>query len=272
MQRDPVITPPRPRARQASGLAVFFTAAFASTWALYLAGTGVDGWAGEMLRVASGFGPTGAALVLVLASRGGAGLRRWLRVLCRWRLRWGWYIGPLLVPPLVLGAGVLAHRALGGQTGPSTHDPSLWWMIPVVFAIVLVAGGPVGEELGWRGYALPQLQPMLGPVGASLLLGLLWGLWHLPRMLDPTAVQNLVPWWIFLGQVVVSSVFHTWLFNSTTSVIPCLVLHASINTSVGLLPVIPATVGSSGPAVIALGIATIGATALIVCTKGRLGN
>lgn len=271
--RDQSSTPPRQEARDLStSVAVFLALAFASTWALYAASTHADGWAGELLRIASGFGPTGAALVLVLARLGGAGLRRWARLLCRWKLRWCWYVGPLLVPPLVLASGVLAHRALGGQTGPSEHDPALWWTIPLIFTIVLVAGGPIGEEFGWRGYALPRLQRLVGPVVASLLLGLVWGLWHLPRMIDPTAVQSLIPWWIFLGQVIVSSVFHAWLFNRAASVVPCLVLHASLNTSVGLLPVIPSTAGSSGPAVIALGIATAGATALIIHTRGRLGT
>lgn len=273
MHRDPRL-PSRPQLIRdpAYGLVAFCALAFASTWALYAAGTRAEGWAGEMLRLASGFGPTAAALALVLTTHGGAGLRRWLRRLRRWRLHWSWYAGPLVAPPFILAAGVLAHRAFGGRTGTSEHDPAMWWMIPVVFAVVLVVGGPIGEEFGWRGYALPRLQRLMGPVPASLLLGLVWGLWHLPRMLDPAAVQHLVPWWIFLGQVLVTSVFYTWLLNSTASVVPVLALHASFNTSAGLLPVIPATAGSSAPAVISLGIATIGATALIIHTRGRLGT
>lgn len=258
--------------RDHRGLVAFFALAFAYTWVVYQAGSHADGRVGEMLHVASGFGPSAAAVVLVLKSHGGAGVRRWVRLLCRWRLRWGWYAGPLLIPPLILASGVLAHKALGGQAGPSENDPSLWWTIPVIFVVVLLVGGPLGEEFGWRGYALPRLQRVMGPVTASLLLGVVWGLWHLPRMLDPTAVQSLVPWWIFLGQVIVSSVFHAWLFNSTASVVPNLLLHASINTSVGLFPVIPATVGSSGPAAISLGIATIAAIILIARTRGRLGT
>jgi uncharacterized protein len=273
MHRDP--EPPSPQRvlrNPAWGLVAFCALAFGTTWALYAVGTRVEGWAGGVLRLASGFGPTVAALALVLTTMGGAGLRRWLRGLCRWRLRWRWYVGPLLAPPLILAAGVLAHRAFGGRTGTSEHDPALWWMIPAILAVVLVVGGPIGEEFGWRGYALPRLQRLMGPVPASLLLGLVWGLWHLPRMIDPTAVQHQVPWWIFLGQVLVTSVFHTWLLNSTTSVVPVLALHASFNTSVGLLPVIPATVGSSAPAVISLGIATIAAAALVIHTRGKLGT
>jgi uncharacterized protein len=255
-----------------SGLVAFCTLAFGFTWALYFASARTDGRPGEILRLASGFGPTVAALALVYTGHGRAGLRRWLRRLLQFKLHWFWYAGPLVAPPLCLAAGVLVHRLFGGRTGTSEHDPAMWWMIPVVFVVVLLAGGPIGEEFGWRGYALPRLQALLGPVSASLLLGLVWGLWHLPRMVDPAAVQHLVPWWIFLGQVLVTSVFYTWLLNRTASVIPALMLHASFNTSAGLLPVIPATIGSTAPAVISLGIATITAIALIVHTRGRLGT
>jgi membrane protease YdiL (CAAX protease family) len=246
--------------------------AFGFTWVLYLAGGQIEGPAAEVLRTASAFGPSLAALVLVLAARGRAGLWQWVRALCRWRLRWWWHVGTLAAPPAVLGVGVLVHRALGGQPGTSEHDPRMWWMIPVVFVIVLVVGGPLGEEFGWRGYALPRLQQVMGPVAASLLLGVLWGMWHLPRMVDPTSVQYLVPWWIFLGQVVVMSVFYTWLLNRTASVVPALTLHASFNTSVGLLPVLPDATGSVLPALVSLGIATVGAAALILRTRGRLGT
>lgn len=272
MDRDPGTARWRRLVRgPTSQLVAFCTLAFGCTWALYLASTRIDGAAAEVLRTASAFGPTAAALVLVLVVRRRDGLRRWLRAQFRWRVHWAWYVGPLAAPPLVLAAGVIVHRALGGRPGTTEHDPALWWMIPVVYVVVLLVGGPAGEELGWRGYALPRLQEMTGPVPASLLLGLVWGLWHLPRMVDPDSVQHLVPWWIFLGQVLVTSVFYTWLVNRSASVLPALVLHTSFNTSVGLLPVLPGAVGSVAPSVIALGLATLGAAALILRTHGELG-
>lgn len=79
------------------------------------------------------------------------------------------------------------------------------------------------------------------------------------------------PWWHFFGQVTVTSVVYTWLVNHSTSVVPALILHTSFNTSVGLLPVMPTSADSAAPAVIALGVATVIAAALLISTGGRLG-
>lgn len=144
--------------------------------------------------------------------------------------------------------------------------------IPLIFGVVLALGGPLGEELGWRGFALPRLQRGWGPVEATLLVAVVWGLWHLPRLLDPAAVQHGVPWPLFLGQLVVMSFFYTWLVNRTRSLVPALLLHASFNTSAGLLPVLPSASAPAGPAVISLAMAAVAALILVVRTRGSLGR
>jgi uncharacterized protein len=147
----------------------------------------------------------------------------------------------------------------------------MWWAIPLIFGVVLVAGGPLGEELGWRGFALPRAQQVMSPVSATLLVALVWALWHLPRLTDPGSVQHGVPWSLFLGQILVTSVFYTWLVNRSESLVPTLLLHASFNTSVGLLPVLPSPTAPAGHAVISLAVATLAAATLLVRTRGDLG-
>ena len=73
------------------------------------------------------------------------------------------------------------------------NDPMQWYLGIVVFAYVLVLGGPLGEEIGWRGYALDRLQPRFTPMLASVLLGVAWGVWHLPLFFSDGAVQQQIP-------------------------------------------------------------------------------
>ena len=112
--------------------------------------------------------------------------------------------------------------------------------LPVLFLLILVVGGPLGEVLGWLGYALPRLQAGHGALASSVVLGLLWAGWHLPLFwLPPSAhfgmVQGNGSYAFFIAQMflrgVLLSVFFTWLYNSTKGnlLLPVL-LHASINT------------------------------------------
>jgi len=159
----------------------------------------------------------------------------------------------------------------GGRLGSTENDPGMWWAIPLIFGVVLVAGGPLGEELGWRGFALHGTQRLVGPMAATLLIGAVWALWHLPWLTDPNSVQYEVPWPLFVCQIMVTSVFYTWLVNRTASLVPALLLHASFNTSVGLMPVLPSSTGPLGPALISLALGAIGAAILMARTRGRLG-
>lgn len=248
----------------------FVLLAFAFTWALYWAAPADGPWA-EGMHVLSGFGPSLAAVAVVASMGGLDGVRRLVAPLTRWRLGWRWYAGPLLGPPLVMGAGVGAYLVAGGTVGSTENDPGMWWAIPLVFGVVLVVGGPLGEELGWRGFALPRAQQVMSPVSATLLVAVVWALWHLPRLTDPGAVQHGVPWSLFLGQILVTSVFYTWLVNRTESLVPALLLHASFNTSVGLLPVLPSATAPAGPAVVSLAVGALAAGVLLVRTRGDLG-
>jgi membrane protease YdiL (CAAX protease family) len=94
---------------------------------------------------------------------------------------------------------------------------------------------PIGEEIGWRGFALPRLQQRYGPLKASLLLGLGWGLWHLPMFL-----MAGVPFgWLLLGMVlflVPGSVIYSWVFNRTRGLLPvAIIMHVGIHTNNSML-------------------------------------
>lgn len=131
-------------------LVVFVVLAFAFSWTLYLTAPSNGGRVAAAMRVLATFGPTLAAIAVLAATPGFDGLRRLRSMLSRWRISWRWYAGALVGPPLVLGAGAAVYVIAGGRLGPTENDAGMWWAIPVIFGVVLVAGGPLGEELGWR--------------------------------------------------------------------------------------------------------------------------
>lgn len=140
---------------------------------------GVGGAAGWVLAVAATFGPAAAAGLVV--RRSGGSLRGWLRPLLRWRVPvryWVYAFGLPVVLFLSVG-GVLAVS--GDQVHLDRLGPATDWI--VMFILVWLPGG-AGEELGWRGLALDLLQARHSPLAATALLGLIWGVWHLPFYLD----------------------------------------------------------------------------------------
>jgi uncharacterized protein len=253
-------------------LLVFALLAFAFSWTVYLAAPPEGGPLAAGMRMLASFGPGLAAVALVAWRSGTTAVRGLVAPLARWRIGWRWYLGSLVGPPTVMAVGVAAYAMAGGTLGPSENDPGLWWAIPLIFGVVLVVGGPLGEEVGWRGFALQRAQQSMSPVSATVVVALMWALWHLPQMTDPEAVQYEVPWTLFFGQILVMSVFYTWLVNRTGSLVPAVLLHASFNTSVGLLPVLPSATSPVGPAVISLALGALAAGLLLVRTRGRLGH
>jgi membrane protease YdiL (CAAX protease family) len=105
-------------------------------------------------------------------------VHRLLRRYVQWRVQLRWYLVILLVIPAseLLGALVLPGVAASYQS-PTL---SMALSYPAAFAATFVLGGPLGEEPGWRGFALPRLQPLHGPLLGSVILGVLWALWHFP--------------------------------------------------------------------------------------------
>ena len=108
-------------------------------------------------------------------------------------------------------------------------------------------GGPIAEELGWRGFALPRLQARIGALAAGLVIGVAWGLWHLPFFLfgEGASVVGGMPfvWYVLL--IVAWSVLMTWVYNNTRgSVLLAILFHAAINTTMGSLGLAQASEGN----------------------------
>ena len=221
----------------------YFVLAFVFTWALWvpaaLEARGLIPSLPVPATFLGAFGPMVAAIVVTALDGGRAGLRSLLSRVLRWRVAPVWY-GVAILGPLALTLGAIGlHAALGGQ------PPGLGLLIGalptlvivVVYMMITVA---LGEEVGWRGYALPALQARYSALIASLILGVMWALWHLPVFFNPDTLYSNLPFGLWLAYLIPFAVLITWLFNSAGgSVLMAIFFHAVMNASGDLWKTIP---------------------------------
>jgi uncharacterized protein len=144
----------------------------------------------------------------------------------------------------------------------------------LAFVSTFVLGGPLGEEPGWRGFALPRLQAACGPLGGGALLGVLWAFWHFPLFWSgvwtPPTVPNIV---MFTVMITLLTIVMTWVFNNAGgSLLITMLMHASFNTFANnvVAPLLPAPLLNDYGLLPEL--VGFGAVAVIVvaATRGRL--
>jgi membrane protease YdiL (CAAX protease family) len=174
-----------------------------------------------------------------------------------------WYLFSFLSSATIVLAAIRIHVWLGGAA-PQFNDPAQWYLIIPVFLYVLFLS-VLGEEIGWRGYALPKLQESRNALVASLIIGVVWGFWHLPLFWIEGSFHQEIPLILFVLQDVALSIVLTWLYNGTGgSLLIVHLFHAASSTTLGLLPILPMdTGGEIGPLWIAVGLLWIIALVII---------
>ncbi|HOR01085.1 MAG TPA: CPBP family intramembrane metalloprotease [Anaerolineae bacterium] len=202
-------------------------------------------------------GPAIAALIVAGASEGRAGLKALLAPLLAWRVHPAWYLLALVGPvALFAGATLIDAARSGSYAGFKTLVP--WYGILTALLTNLLLN--VWEEIGWRGFAQQRLQARLQPLAAATLVGLLWGLWHLPLFFvrgHPFAGEPYLPW--LLG-IVAEAILYAWLYNGARgSLLIVTLFHAAINT-VG---------GVAGASYLGVTVAACVAAAAVVVLVGR---
>jgi membrane protease YdiL (CAAX protease family) len=205
-----------------SPLVSFFVLTYALSWGIGALFAGVPLIAPDRLF---GAGPLVAALLVAALAEGRAGLRDLGRRLVRWRVGLGWYAVVLVLPLVIVGVTVALIPVFGGTALDWTQRPDLApTALMLVALLVLPLATPLGEEIGWRGFALPRLLAVRSPLTATLILSVIWGLWHLPVVLDKPELRVPAP---FFLQVIPLAVLFTWLFLRTGgSVLIAVVFHA----------------------------------------------
>lgn len=214
----------------------FLGLTYALSWALWIPQAVADsvgaGWSVPFWELGI-FSPTVAALVL------GWMLARWEGVLScmdgllRVRVEPRWYALIVLLPIVVAMVIFAVTAVFDPNLTPGNLFP--WDTLPALFLGVLVSAG-LGQELGWRGFALPGLQRERSAFSASILLGVAWSLWHLPLLFIEGAAPAGVPVLWLMALVVPFSVILTWLYNSTGgSLLLVVLLVAGFRTALSFL-------------------------------------
>jgi membrane protease YdiL (CAAX protease family) len=220
-------------------LLAFFLLTFTFTWLAWVVpavlAPGAGGFLapGGPLFLLGVFAPALAALGLTGRREGRDGLRRLLARIGRWKVGARWYVFAVGYMAAMKLAAALVHR---GATGAWPVFGDTPWLL-LFGAIVISMWVQAGEEIGWRGYALPRLTRHLSLGGAGILLGVIWALWHLPLFLLPGTGSDGQSFPLYLLHVTALSVAMAWLYWKTEgSLLLVMVMHASVNNTTGIVP------------------------------------
>lgn len=164
---------------------------------------------------------------------------RTLNSLLSWRQPLRWWAVALFLPSVWMLSGIAMTHAAGGHIESVLgSDLRVWAMFilrSVLFTLLVVA---VGEESGWRGFMLPELQKRFSPLLSSVIIGAVWGLWHFPLFVNGQ-YPGTEPVMVFakMGACALLAIFFTWLYNRSGGVLLlAVVLHTALNNTPRLLP------------------------------------
>jgi membrane protease YdiL (CAAX protease family) len=212
------------------------------------------------------YAPTLAALLAVTVVREPRGIRRLLRPVLRWRVAVWWYL------IAVAGSAVLFLAADLLRALVHAPLPATWVTFPGAAAVAFLVGaliaGSFGEEVGWRGLGQPRLQSRYGALSAALIVGFIWGLWHLWPVLAPGGLQGTT--WadgvLTVARLTAMSILFAWLLNSAQgSLLIVMLAHAGYNLGFRLVPSV--TGDHADPFVVAVFV--VAALAVAVVTGPR---
>jgi len=221
---------------------VYFAVTFAWTWLFWLIaivmGFGSDTGPGIVLQLLGVLGPMVTGITFTYLTQDKAGRRDyWSRIVDPRRMGIKWFLVVVLFVPALSVLAALIDKLAGG-TGATWGEAILQFpsqplaIIPSVLFASLI---PFIEELGWRGYVLDRMQSRWSALMSSLILGVVWALWHLPLFfIQGTYQQGLgvgtLAFWLFFAGVVPLTVPFTWVYNNTRrSTLAVIILHAMVN-------------------------------------------
>ena len=213
-----------------SQLVAFFIITFLINWGLWVLLvfspqfrllTGAVGPDSPLLYV-GGYAPTIAAVFLVSWIYGPRGLKSFLARLLRWNVGIWWYVGLIV---LFVGLDLfvrLVSILSGGYVPPLGYSPAL--AAPLALLTLFTTTGPLGEELGWRGLALPMMQQRYSPLVAGLILGCIWGAWHIPAFLFSGNPQSINAFPLYFVYLVCGAILMTVIYNATGGSLPLMII------------------------------------------------
>jgi membrane protease YdiL (CAAX protease family) len=255
-------------------LTSFFLLAFVLSWIAVLPLVLNPNLSPEPFQILGAFvGPTLSALILLVLTEGRSALRPFFARYIQWRAGILWWLIILFgaLVSLTIVAGVILGMQLLSEFVSHIGLVLVTYFMSLVVGIIL---GPLWEEPGWRGFALPRLQNQYGPLLGTLILAVIWALWHTPGFFGGWLVGSPLA---LLVSSIAFSIILTWVYNNTRgSILLMILLHSSSNAAISVgafvLPsAMPAAVSSlvnNGwiPAITY----SIAALIIVLATRGKL--
>ena len=211
-------------------LVTFFLLAFGLAWVVWVpraAGAPLD-----TVGQAWTWAPAIAALLAAALTGGRDAVRELGSRLVRWRVGWQWYLVVILGPAAFSLAVAGVYTLLGGswaEAAPPALLEGPLLFLPLFLLILTLTDG-LGEELAWRGFALPRMLTRYNALAASLILGVIWALWHLPLLWTEGGPMYQLPVWLLLLDITAKAVLFTWVFLHTRgSVLIAMLFHGATN-------------------------------------------
>lgn len=227
----------------------------------------------------SGYGPALAAIIVVSLANGWQGVRELFGRLLKWRVGIQWYFVALFMPVFVITLALVINKWTGGTTPDfssanfpfgSAETPFLQKLV-ILFLVFTLGFDGLGEEIGWRGFALPKLLEGRSALVSSLILGALWAVWHFPYALTKGTFLSDVPLYWFFINLLALSIIYTWIFNNANgSLLLPLLFHAAGNTTSNLLPILPPAASDLRIYYFTIAINCIIAISILFLSKGNL--
>ena len=228
----------------------------------------VSPWIVYLLTRLGDFAFSIAGITMITVTAGRAGLRELWHRLTHWRIHWFWYAVGLL-PIFLYGMAAAAAGALTSADFSRSSIATALFSLQAGFFVSLFLRGAFGEELGLRGFALPRLLQTNSPFRSSLVIGILWGGWHLPVLIGRDGLSIVAFSILSIGL----SFLFTLLFNgSSGSLIPVLLFHAAQNWEEGFETIFPSLVGTNWELISTLALLLIGVAAGVLVWRKKSGK
>jgi len=231
-----------PRRPVLRSLLAYFSLTYLLSWSLWAAAAALtSGTAsptsqlsalGALLYLPGTIMPALVALAFTARAEGRVGVQALLRPIFEAPVGLRWYLFAISYMAVIKLAVALVHRLLTGAWPAFGDTP--WYLMAL--AIVFSTPAQAGEEVGWRGYALPRLSSRLGLPRAGILLGVLWACWHLPLSVIPGTDNYGKSFWAYLLAVTALSVAMAWLYWRTGgSLLITMLMHSAVNNTAGIV-------------------------------------
>jgi uncharacterized protein len=205
--------------------ATFFTVAFARI--------PVDTPLGIFLLRLGAYSPSLVAILLTARAAGSAGVSNLVSGVFKWRVPVRYYVLAIAFIPAIKLTAALLHRLMSGAWPRMGTESLLLMPLAIAFSTPFQAG----EEIGWRGYALPRLADHFGLRAASVILGLIWALWHIPQFFIRDAPEYGQSFPVFVLQVAALGIAFAWLYARTNgSLLLVMLFHSATNNTADIFP------------------------------------